>query len=242
PRPDLFSTAKVLCSMKSPGSVVQVGRVAFELSRFEVVGDSCQVEGRWFGVRGRRFMRPALLVSVDGQPTRLLADLADKPWAAEDGEPWKASFPYAVESGRPAEAELTVTPDLTITLPAPKPLAAGAREKSTSRRGDGSRRPGLRRTDGGSDSGAAAAADRPDRRRRRARSPAAGNERGTADPLMSELGDLRDTQRRLRQRLDRAEADKARTVERLNEVSSALREATHEREESNTTRDRTAAE
>ena len=81
--------------------VVRVGRVAFELERFELAtGERCELEGRWFGVRGRRFMRPALTVVVDGQPTRLLADLADKPWAAEDGELWNAAFPFAVEIGR----------------------------------------------------------------------------------------------------------------------------------------------
>jgi hypothetical protein len=190
--------------MKSPGSVVQVGRVAFELSRFEVMGDCCQVEGRWFGVRGRRFMRPALTVLVDEQPIRLLADLADKPWAAEDGELWKATFPYTLERPHSPEAELTVAPDLTITLPLPE-------------------------------------FERPDRPRRRTRSPA-GREPDEADALMRELVDLRDTQGRLRLRLDHTEAEKAKTAERLDDVSRELREVRAQREESNAARDRLAAE
>jgi hypothetical protein len=198
--------------MKSPGSVAQVGRVAFELSRFEVVGDCCQVEGRWFGVRGRRFMRPALTLLVDGQPIRLLADLADKPWAAEDGETWKATFPYTIQRAHAREAELTVAPDLTITLPVPERLAAPAR--------------------GG---------ERLDRPRRRSRS-SVGGEREDADALTRELVELRDTQGRLRMRLDRAEADRAKTVQRLEEVSRELREVRQEREKSSAARDQIAGE
>ncbi|HWE08274.1 MAG TPA: hypothetical protein VG325_02900 [Solirubrobacteraceae bacterium] len=108
--------------------VSQAGRVAFELDRFELVrGDCCEVQGRWFGVRGRRFLRPALTVIVDGQPTRLLADLAHKPWAAEDGEPWRAEFPYPTDFL--VEAELTVAPDVTIALPAPRGRTPGRRKK-----------------------------------------------------------------------------------------------------------------
>jgi hypothetical protein len=101
--------------------VARVGGIAFELERFELAdGDRCELRGRWFGVRGRRFMRPALTVLVDGQSTRLLADLAGKPWAAEDGVPWHATFPFALR-GELGEAELTVAPDITVALP----LAAG---------------------------------------------------------------------------------------------------------------------
>jgi hypothetical protein len=103
------------------------------VSRFEVVGEYCRVEGQWFGVRGRRFMRPALTVVVDGRPVRLLADLAEKPWAAEDGEPWKATFPYSIEGEQSGDAELTVAPDVTITLPVPERRSVGGRKKSGSR-------------------------------------------------------------------------------------------------------------
>jgi hypothetical protein len=228
--------------MKSPGSVARVGRVAFELSRLEVVGDRCQVEGQWFGVRGRRFMRPALTVVVDGQPIRLLADLADKPWAAEDGEPWKATFPCAIARAEGGEAELTVAPDITIRLPAPQRRVAAAKETSASRRGAASRQPGARRMGSGSETSPDTAFDRLDRPRRETRSPAVGGERDDADALMQELADLRDSERRLRERLDRGEADRAKTAQRLDEVSRQLREVMHEREESNAARDRIAAE
>ena len=90
----------------------------FELDRFELgADDRCEVHGRWFGVRGRRFMRPALTIVVDGAETRLLADLDDKPWAAEEGLPWNAAF-ASPPDGDLAGAELTVAPDITIALPA----------------------------------------------------------------------------------------------------------------------------
>jgi hypothetical protein len=91
-------------------------------------------------------MRPALTVVVDGRPVRLLADLADKPWAAEDGEPWKATFPYTIKRGQSAEAELTVAPDVTITLPEPERRGGAARKKSSSRRAHPSRQSGVRPT------------------------------------------------------------------------------------------------
>src|SRR5579859_4748993 len=110
--------------------ISRVGRVGFELGRFELVGGQrCEVEGRWLGVRGRRFMRPALTAVIDGQQTRLLADLAHKPWAAEDGESWIAAFPYSPQSGAITEAELTVAPDITIALPALKSPPARGRER-----------------------------------------------------------------------------------------------------------------
>ena len=75
-----------------------------------------EVEGRWFGVRGRRFMRPALTISRKDGELRALADLEDKPWAAEDGEVWRAAF--SVERGLHGarEIELAVAPDIVIEL------------------------------------------------------------------------------------------------------------------------------
>lgn len=93
---------------------------SFDVERFELAGDAClQVRGRWFGVRGRRFMRPALTAVVDGHEQRILAVLDHKPWNAEDGEPWVAAFPCPTDPGALAQAELTVAPDVTVPLPPP---------------------------------------------------------------------------------------------------------------------------
>jgi hypothetical protein len=97
-----------------------VGRARFELDRLELVdGERYELEGRWFDVRGRRFMRPTLTALVDERSVRLLADLADKPWPAEEGEVWRASFPNPRDGGELLEAELTVAPDVSIMLPIP---------------------------------------------------------------------------------------------------------------------------
>lgn len=98
--------------------VLEAGRIRFVLARFEMVdGARLEVEGRWSGVRGRRFMRPALTVSVDGESVRLLADLDHKPWAPDADGPWIAAFPSSFGLEEIAEAELTVAPDVTIRLP-----------------------------------------------------------------------------------------------------------------------------
>src|SRR5919108_659002 len=94
--------------------------IAFELDRLEMAGgDRLEVNGRWFGVRGRRFIRPSLTLLADEEQRRLLAHLDHKPWAAEDGEPWQATFPYQEQDDQWVEAELNVAPDITVTLPMP---------------------------------------------------------------------------------------------------------------------------
>jgi hypothetical protein len=77
------------------------------------------VHGRWYGVRGHRFVRPALILSDGaGAERRLLAELDDKPWAAEEGESWRAAF--AVESGQELDdadgLELSVAPNINVAL------------------------------------------------------------------------------------------------------------------------------
>ena len=93
--------------------------VAFELDRIEAGSDRLEVNGRWFGVRGRRFIRPSLTLLADEEQKRLLASLDHKPWAAEDGEPWRASFPYEQKDEQWLEAELNVAPDITVSVPLP---------------------------------------------------------------------------------------------------------------------------
>ena len=103
---------------RAPEPEVTTDDIVFELERFERSNGQLILSGRWFGVRGRRFVRPTLTLEVAGERLRALADLDDKPWAAEDGEPWQAAFPWG-KSGRVQEPELSVAPDITIQLPAP---------------------------------------------------------------------------------------------------------------------------
>jgi hypothetical protein len=96
------------------------GGIFFELDRFEFTdGDRIALNGRWFGVRGRRFLRPTLTLSSDAHQWRLLADLEHKPWSAEDGEPWEAVFPWQDGKAEVHEAELAVASGITLHLPAP---------------------------------------------------------------------------------------------------------------------------
>jgi hypothetical protein len=94
--------------------------VTFEVERFEWTSDDqLEVVGRWFGLRGHRFLRPTLDVEVRGARRRMLAVLEHKPWAAEEGEEWVAAFAWAGEPARLDDAELTVSPDLAVQLPLP---------------------------------------------------------------------------------------------------------------------------
>ncbi len=194
----------------------------FELDRLELTGgDRWELEGRWFGVRGRRFMRPALSVVVDGRPTRLLADLAEKPWAAEDGEPWKATFPFPVK-GELLEAELTVAPDITVTLALPAARAVARKPKLS---------PGAVRPRAGVG---------------RAKQVARGDQLGSP---ARELAEAEGEQRRLQRRLERAEEEQAQaqartqqTTARLDELLGQLSEVARERDQVQSARDQLAAE
>jgi hypothetical protein len=94
--------------------------VAFEVER---VGwpspDRVEVVGRWYGVRGRRFIRPTLAVEVDGERRRMLAVLDHKPWAVEDGQDWIAAFAWEGEPTDLSGSELTVGPNVAVELLAP---------------------------------------------------------------------------------------------------------------------------
>ena len=190
--------------------VSEVGRVAFELDRFELVGgEACEVHGRWFGVRGRRFMRPALTLVVGGRPVRLLADLAHKPWAAEDGEPWQAVFPCDLDGAEVEEAELTVGSDVTIALPPPQ-----------GGRGAGKRRPAGQRS----------ATSRPARRLEPGRSR---SHRATAKApadLAEELGKERSARQRLERQLQRTEADLVLANSRVRELGGEIQQLAGERD------------
>jgi hypothetical protein len=102
----------------------EAGKILFSLESLELTGeDRLEVSGRWFGVRGRRFVRPTLTILGDGRNSRFLADLEHKPWSAEDGEAWTAAFPVELGGQRARELELAVAPDIAVALPLPSPLA-----------------------------------------------------------------------------------------------------------------------
>lgn len=105
--------------------------ISFEIERLTSAADGqFQVTGRWYGVRGRRFVRPTLTITRKGGATeqRVLADLEGKPWAAEDGEDWYAAFPVELEPSDAAKIELNVAPDITVEL------AGGGKKESGHRR------------------------------------------------------------------------------------------------------------
>jgi hypothetical protein len=94
-------------------------QTGFELERFQWSDpDRLEVEGRWFGVRGRRFVRPVLTVQVAGRRRRLLALLEHKPWNADEGETWIAAFPWDGSHDDVGDGELEVGA-LTVDLPPP---------------------------------------------------------------------------------------------------------------------------
>src|SRR4051794_41469777 len=96
--------------------------VAFEVERFAwTASDRLEVTGRWFGLRGHRFMRPALLVEAGDDHRRLLALLEHKPWAADDGEPWTAAFAWDGDPRDLSAAEPAGAPSVALGLPPPAP-------------------------------------------------------------------------------------------------------------------------
>jgi hypothetical protein len=98
-------------------------QVYFELERFELTGEErLELSGRWYGVRGRRFVRPTLMLIGEGERLRALADLEHKPWSAENSESWTAAFQCELDGGEVLEVELAVAPDIAVTLSPPTSL------------------------------------------------------------------------------------------------------------------------
>ena len=114
-------------------STVAPEQTGFELDRFQWSEDGrLEVEGRWFGVRGRRFVRPVLTLQVSGGRRRLLAVLEHKPWAADEGAAWIAAFPWEGSHEDVGDAELEVGA-LTVDLPPPGGAERpGTRQKAES--------------------------------------------------------------------------------------------------------------
>ena len=94
--------------------------LTFEIERFEwTAADRLEVTGRWFGVRGQRFVRPTLHLRVDGRRRRLIALLDHKPWAPDTDDGWTAAFAWRGEQTGVTEARLEVSTDIVLDLPAP---------------------------------------------------------------------------------------------------------------------------
>src|SRR5690349_2556715 len=94
--------------------------LGFELERFGWAGDErLEVSGRWFGVRGRRFVRPTLTLRAAGRRRRLIALLDHKPWPAAEAEEWTAAFAWRGAREDVTTARLEVAPDVVLELPSP---------------------------------------------------------------------------------------------------------------------------
>jgi hypothetical protein len=92
-------------------------RITFQVDRLSADPPGrLEVHGRWFGVRGRRFFRPTLMLVAGGAEHRLLADLEHKPWAAQDGEDWLAAFPFELDLSDVTDVELSVAPDIAVRI------------------------------------------------------------------------------------------------------------------------------
>jgi hypothetical protein len=94
---------------------------ALELDRFEwAAPDRIEIAGHWTGLRGRRFIRPTLILKGEKGPKRLLALLEHKPWAPEDGEEWVAAFRWDGEPVEFESATLHVASGIDLDLPPPR--------------------------------------------------------------------------------------------------------------------------
>src|SRR3954451_14124182 len=132
--PRKWVAARLRMPRTTPPTAAAPPSVAFEVERFGwTARDRLEVTGRWFGLRGHRFMRPALIVETDDDDRRrLLAVLEHKPWAAEAGEPWTAAFAWAGDPAAITFAELSVAPSVAVELPPPP--APGGRATTSQKR------------------------------------------------------------------------------------------------------------
>src|SRR3954469_15753846 len=97
------------------------GGAVFEIERFGwAAPDRSEIAGSWSGVRGRRFIRPTLILKGEREPKRLLALLEHKPWAAGDDGAWLAAFPWQGGPGEFSSADLHVASGIDVELPAPR--------------------------------------------------------------------------------------------------------------------------
>jgi hypothetical protein len=199
--------------------VSELEPASFDVERFEVGADArLEVHGRWSGVRGRRFMRPALTAVAGGREYRLLAVLDHKPWVAEEGEPWLAVFPWSTDPAGLDEAELTVAPDVTVPLPPPSSVSDGARRRSSRPARTRQRNPG----DANARNGRSKSGDRGRHERRPSEERAVASR--SNDDLLLELDAVKRDGDRLRVELREAlAAREAAIAERHDVIESEVR-------------------
>jgi hypothetical protein len=197
----------------TPAAASSAPDARFQVERVEWTSDDrLEVVGRWYGVRGRRFLRPMLEVEMDGNRRRLLALLEHKPWVAEEGEQWVAAFGWEGEPVEPAVVQLAVAPGLVVRLPSP--VAPGRRRGTGAARG-GKRadRASAARTRARRDGASAAPAAKPSR-------PAPGGV--TAGSLEAELVAARAEIVRLDDELGRLRATQAAEAEERRRLTDEL--------------------
>ena len=104
-----------------PVDAKAAGAAVLEIERFEwAASGQIELVGYWSGLRGRRFMRPTLVLHGAGQRKRLLATLDHKPWNAEDGEQWIAAFAWEGDPVKCDSADLNVGSGIDVALPPPR--------------------------------------------------------------------------------------------------------------------------
>lgn len=219
------------------------GSLSFEVERFESRGgDRLMLSGRWFGLRGRRFVRPTLTLGSGDSRQRALAELEHKPWAAEDGELWEAAFPIELDGGDPGSIELTVAPDITVALPAPGFAAREQRIRARPRRDDlldnlrGARRDGRPSTgsgngrdprrDGRSATGWEEGLEAQREAPRVHEAPPTASPPGEADALASRLSQAQREIERLRAELTRQDGVKVEAASALSRRDAAVNRLT----------------
>jgi hypothetical protein len=221
--------------------------VAFEVERFEwTSANRLELVGRWSGLRGHRFLRPTLDVEVGGERRRMLADLEHKPWAPEDGQDWIAVFTWRGDPGSFEEAELTVSPELAVQLPAPGgSVAKGSSEASAP---VGERRPARRPRTAvleGELAAALAEAERLSEELERARASHSESGRELRERLRGEHTKIRDLEAELEQAREQAREQFAAAEAAAAEEAEALRKerdtATAERDDATAARDAAVA-
>src|SRR3954452_11926609 len=97
------------------------GAAVLEIDRFEwTAPDRIELVGSWIGLRGRRFIRPTLILKGEGESKRLLALLEHKPWAPQHGEGWIAAFAWQGDPLEFESATLHVASGIDVELPPPQ--------------------------------------------------------------------------------------------------------------------------